>query len=466
MPVPHDYYGHHSPEPHLHNRHNSVPYIEPDWQANFAKDQLPDISTIGRGPRGVGLYVGRVEQTETTMAFDICEDLNGEVISTIGPFPTGSIQVSGDPVHEPVAGEEVKFYIDYNVYDRESGKVVTKRIELVVPPGAMGSLIYLYPGVLDRTEDDTYQVREDDLRIYNRQTYPEKPHVRVNDIVFLKTHRQTPETDEKEAYDEYWLTFGTVEAVEDGNVVFTARTFYDMNAIVSWDDVLDRPVNVSYWENDADYQSGEQVAQAIEDAVSFAYKYRGTVETYEDLPDDASNGDVYHVNQAHGDVPSGTNWAWSEDEERWDALGGEVSFDGLATEEYVNTEVQGAKDYADAAIAEVAANHIYRVNLTQQEYDELKEQGELDPLAMYVVDGATPPMYRIEWDDIENKPVFALVSTSGSYNDLLNVPSFKTINDIPIIGSGNIEVTPQGAIDYASIQDAEDLVQEVIDARS
>lgn len=54
----------------------------------------------------------------------------------------------------------------------------------------------------------------------------------------------------------------------------------------------------------------------------------------------------------------------------------------------------------------------------------------------------------VDWDDVTNKPTFATVATSGSYNDLSNKPTildsgdFKTINSNTIVGSGNISIKP------------------------
>ena len=412
MPVPHDYYDYpdHGHHPHLHNRHNHAPYIEPDWQANLAKDQLPELSTVGRGPRGAGLYVGNVNQKEGSLSFHIFSDLTGESIAEIGPFPTGVIDVYDSPEHTPIAGEFTQFWIKYNVYDETSRKIVTKTKELQVPPGATGSLIYLYPNVLDRTRDDTYQVNESDLRIYNKQRYSKKPAVRVNDIVFLQTHKRHPRTNERAAWDEYYLTFGTVEAVENGKVVFTSRVFYPMNAHVSWDDVENKPefAEVAFT---GDYNDLVNKPEGI-------YHYIGTVETFEDLPNDADNGDVYHVNQAHGDTPAGTNYAWSVSEDRWDALGGDIDLSNLAEKEYVDNQdtatFDAAKQYTDNAIEQIHAitswdditdkpdfaevaftgsfnnlsdtpqDHLRRVYITQEEYDALEEY---DPYVIYVTDG-------------------------------------------------------------------------------
>lgn len=63
-----------------------------------------------------------------------------------------------------------------------------------------------------------------------------------------------------------------------------------------------------------------------EDARADVYRYKGTVQTYEELPMGATNevGDVYNVVEKHGNTPAGTNYAWNGTE--WDALGGEIDF--------------------------------------------------------------------------------------------------------------------------------------------
>lgn len=47
----------------------------------------------------------------------------------------------------------------------------------------------------------------------------------------------------------------------------------------------------------------------------------------------------------------------------------------------------------------------------------------------------------LAWEDITDKPTFASVATSGSYADLENLPTFKTINSESIIGEGNIVIS-------------------------
>lgn len=51
------------------------------------------------------------------------------------------------------------------------------------------------------------------------------------------------------------------------------------------------------------------------------------------------------------------------------------------------------------------------------------------------IDSVTAPC---EWDDIKDKPNFAIVATSGDYSDLNNKPEFKTFNGESILGEGDV----------------------------
>ena len=74
------------------------------------------------------------------------------------------------------------------------------------------------------------------------------------------------------------------------------------------------PTATSDITNDSDFQNSTQVAAAISTAVATAYKYKGSVATYADLPASGqTTGDVYDV-QANG-----MNYAWNGS--AWDALG-------------------------------------------------------------------------------------------------------------------------------------------------
>lgn len=99
---------------------------------------------------------------------------------------------------------------------------------------------------------------------------------------------------------------------------------------------------------------------AVRKELSKVYKYKGSVATFEELPtEDVLNGDVYNVEQAHGDFPAGTNYAAIVDGDTltWDALGGFLSTADFALKSGdnsftgTNTVVDMSDDSADSQIA-------------------------------------------------------------------------------------------------------------------
>jgi len=76
------------------------------------------------------------------------------------------------------------------------------------------------------------------------------------------------------------------------------------------------------------------------------YTYKGSKNTYAELPSDAVAGDVWNVAEAHEGHPAGTNYAWTGTE--WDALAGSIDLSNY----YNKTEVDGA--IADESALRVA----------------------------------------------------------------------------------------------------------------
>lgn len=93
-------------------------------------------------------------------------------------------------------------------------------------------------------------------------------------------------------------------------------------------------------------KSFKDVDTKITNAITAAYKYQGSVDNYNDLPDSGNTiGFVYNVKNAVGNIgdknytPAGTNYAWNGTE--WDALGGTVDLSTYATKTYVNDALTG-----------------------------------------------------------------------------------------------------------------------------
>ena len=83
------------------------------------------------------------------------------------------------------------------------------------------------------------------------------------------------------------------------------------------------------------------LTNTINEKVAVAYRYKGTKTNYADLPTSEMSEDtigfVYNVENANGNYPAGTNYAWNGTE--WDALGGSVDLSPYATITYVDGEI-------------------------------------------------------------------------------------------------------------------------------
>ena len=71
------------------------------------------------------------------------------------------------------------------------------------------------------------------------------------------------------------------------------------------------------------------VVNQIKSDLGSALTYKGSVDTYDQLPDEAAVGDTWNVAQAYQTYPAGTNYAWTGT--AWDALGGSVDLSGYQT---------------------------------------------------------------------------------------------------------------------------------------
>lgn len=216
--IPHDHTGCMG-IPDLVSHDNSRPYIEPDFTATECDDQLPAISTIGRGPRGRGITIAGVEVDEDTFKFSIVEDENGETVYQTPNLSAGVIKVSAKP-ERPVAGETV--VMDFTV-TRDGGSTVT---HIPIPAGSTGSRIFMCSVDLGKPMGEGYAYQTDisTLMHYGRNNsqWKSMPIPRVNDVVIFTLDGR--------------LAFGTIEAVEDGKAIFTSQVDFDVLQSLEIDD--------------------------------------------------------------------------------------------------------------------------------------------------------------------------------------------------------------------------------------
>lgn len=235
MSLPHDYYDpHHPPEddrPDLHNKHESWPYLDPDYWANWHDDQLPLISTVGRGPRGEGLTVGSSVDEDGNVSFTLVSTLTGETVWESPNLAPADITFSGDATDWKKLVPGVHAPLDITVSRGGTSKTTT----VYLPAGQRGSLVFLLNDVVERSGDDTYSTTIDKLTVYGRAIYQDKPIPRPNDVIFFHYTKGT----------EYGIGFGTIEDVggykrkDEGTplipvanqVIYTARVFVPTSGV-------------------------------------------------------------------------------------------------------------------------------------------------------------------------------------------------------------------------------------------
>ena len=99
----------------------------------------------------------------------------------------------------------------------------------------------------------------------------------------------------------------------------------------------------------------EDLTELVNDKVSTAYRFQGSC-TYAQLASkEKVNGYVWNVTDANGNFPAGTNYAWSEADKKWDALGGSIDLSPYALSADVTTIVSGLTNNIDGANANIQA---------------------------------------------------------------------------------------------------------------
>ena len=146
----------------------------------------------------------------------------------------------------------------------------------------------------------------------------------------------------------------------------------------------------------------EAIYDAIEAATSGVYHFKGSVDTYTDLPsEDNKPGDVYNV------LDTGKNYAW--DGEAWDDIGGAVVEEHMADK-----------------------NNPHEVTKEQVGLGNVDNTSDADK----PISDATQAALDLKADSSS----LSEVATSGNYEDLSGTPTFKTVNGETITGTGDIEV--------------------------
>ena len=183
-------------------------YIDPDRLAGECDDQLPLISKVGRGPRGHGVTPRVRTDQPGEYVVEFVDDVTGEVVLSTANLSAGEVTVTVDTPENPVAGDTVMATIHVRLGDE------TRDYSLPVPPGATGSIFFEVDGEVAASQDGTYRVDVGRLASWGNLNRPSRPVPRVNDMVVFSTPTG--------------FAFGTIEAVANGQVVFTSRTGFEL----------------------------------------------------------------------------------------------------------------------------------------------------------------------------------------------------------------------------------------------
>lgn len=214
----------------------------------------------------------------------------------------------------------------------------------------------------------------------------------------------------------------------------------------------------------ADYDNPHKVT-AAQLGLATVYKYKGSVETYADLPTSGQQvGDVYNVKQADPDhnIEAGDNVAW--DGTTWDILAGDTDLSSYAQLNSANTFTAMNAFRANIAVSNgTAAGSSGSISFGISPADEtVQARIGTDNLGGLFYNTSTnqPHVFRIGTNDnvlsiryensnlnlVSKNKVFAVVTHTGSAKWLgatiaaTRLETARTINGVPFDGTQNITI--------------------------
>lgn len=204
--------------------------------------------------------------------------------------------------------------------------------------GAVASRVTEIEGILGKTNNEGLRKDVADLKT----TVGDSTTGLVKDVADLKTK----DTDLNKKID---AVSGASSAYTDSQIDAIKGDGYTGGTLVSIKSeigVEKKRIDAILKDAPTGLTSFKDVETKITNAITAAYKYQGSVENYNDLPDSGKTiGYVYNVVQAVGTLgsadytPAGTNYAWNGT--KWDALGGTVDLSTYATKTDVNDALTG-----------------------------------------------------------------------------------------------------------------------------
>lgn len=112
----------------------------------------------------------------------------------------------------------------------------------------------------------------------------------------------------------------------------------------------------------------------LRSSVTSALDYKGTKDTYEELPSEGNKkGDVWNVVAAHETTPAGTNYAW--DGTQWDPLGGTIDLSGYYTKSQVDGAISEVKTELEATDTDLQEQITTVTNQLNNKVDKVEGSG-------------------------------------------------------------------------------------------
>lgn len=168
-----------------------------------------------------------------------------------------------------------------------------------------------------------------------------------------------------------------------------------------------------------------------------ALTYKGSVDSYDQLPEEAEVGDTWNVAQAYQTYPAGTNYAWTGS--AWDALGGSVDLSGYQTKSD-DTLATSAKTVVGAInelntkvttnTSSIAANTASITALEDGTSEEIDVAGWKSKLGFITAADQVQP----DWTAASGKA------------QILNKPDVETKNSVVVIGATNAIASVAGIV--------------------
>ena len=224
--IPHEY---NDKDIHLRSAGNNVLQYDPDRVACEADDQLPILSTIGRGPQGDSLDAQFNPNTDDNVKLVVHNETTGEVLSTSKNLSAGYLKISvtdsptigemeGTDVNAPGSG---KFVVIQNV----RGGTTKTLAQYEIPASERGYSLYaLKDEEFDCTLGDVVEVTTNNIRMYTEGDTDNQPEPRMYDVVIGNGFKNYYNDMHDVISTDYFVGVGIIRNFYNSKAVVAIRT--------------------------------------------------------------------------------------------------------------------------------------------------------------------------------------------------------------------------------------------------